>query len=189
MVKRTLLVLICFFSITGVEAQYYRSEIDLSVGLGISVPYDEVGYSGIGFYAQGEYVQNVNEWIDLRPYAGYMLAKKEGDLSGTDETGDKSNVNAFLLGGKARFRIPNDWVAPYAEIGLGGSIGTFETVTVNVDNKKSGVFAHIPFSIGVELGPTHKVNVELTSFFHNNTSVKQFLGAIAVGLRIPVDYY
>jgi hypothetical protein len=186
-VKKTLLILLTFFSLSQVQAQYYTQEIDISIGLGMSVPYDEVGYFGLGFYAQGEYVRNINEWIDVKPYAGYILAKMEGDLSGSQEPGDRSTANAFLFGGKGRFRIPNDYVAPYAEIGLGGSIGSFEVVTSNTNINESGVFMHIPFSLGLELGPRNKVNVELTSYFH--PSVKQYLGAIAVGLRIPVGYY
>lgn len=185
--KKTLFVLLLFLSFTRVQAQYYVQEIDISLGAGISVPYDELGYFGMGLYAQGEYVLKMNEHIDVRPYVGYIYAQMNGDLSGADEPGDKATANAFLFGGKGRFRIPVDWVAPYAEIGLGGSIGTFETITVNTDIIENGVFMHIPFSLGVELGREHKVNVELTSYFH--PSVKQFLGAVAIGLRIPISYY
>lgn len=185
--KKTLLFLLSFFCLSEAQGQYYTEEVDVSIGLGMSVPYDEVGYFGLGLYAQGEYVRNINEWIDVKPYAGYILAKKEGDLSGSNEPGDRSTANAFLFGGKGRFRIPNDYVAPYAEIGIGGSIGSFEVVTSNTNINESGVFMHIPFSLGLELGPRHKVNVELTSYFH--PSVKQFLGAIAVGFRFPIGYY
>ena len=185
--RKALLIIFIFFSLTRVQAQYYLEEIDVSVGAGISVPYDEMGYFGMGLYAQAEYVLNMNEYMDLRPYAGYILTKMNGDLSGSDDPGDRATANAFLFGGKARFRIPMDWVAPYAEIGIGGSIGSFETMTVNTDIDENGVYAHIPFSLGVELGPKHKVNVELTSYFH--TGVKQFTAAAAIGLRIPIGYY
>lgn len=185
--KRAFLILLTVLGLNRAEAQYYQETIDVSAGFGTSVPYDEIGYFGMGLYAQGEYVLDVNEWVDLRPYLGYMLAKMEGDLSGNDEPGDKSTANAFLFGGKARFRIPMDWVAPYAEIGLGASIGSFETVTVKTNITESGVFAHIPFSLGLELGPRHNVNVMLTSYFH--TAVEQFLAAIAIGFTIPISYY
>lgn len=185
--KKALFIFITLFVLTPVKAQYYTQEVELSIGLGLSVPYDEVGYFGLGPYVQGEYVRNVNEWVDLRPYIGYILAEMEGDLSGSQDSGDKSTANAFLFGAKARFRIPNDWVAPYAEVGLGGSIGSFETITFKTNIVESGVYMHLPFSIGLELGPRHKVNVELTSYFH--TGVKQFIGGMAVGLRFPISYY
>jgi hypothetical protein len=151
------------------------------------VPYEDVGFYGTGYFAQGEYVLGFNEWIDLRPYAGYVNANMNENLSGLFEPEEKASANAFLFGGKGRFRIPIDWVAPYAEIGLGGSIGSFETLTADTEIDESGVYMHIPFSLGLELGPRHRVNVELSSYFH--PSVKQFLGAVAVGVRIPIGYY
>ena len=170
------------------QAQFFSGEaVELSLGYGMSVPYEEVGFYGTGFFAQGEYVLGINEWFDLRPYAGYVLTNMDGNLSGLFEAEEKATANAFLLGAKARFRIPNDWVAPYAELGLGGSIGSFETLTANTEIDESGVYAHIPFCLGLELGLRHKVNLELTSYFQ--TGVQQFIGAIAVGLRIPIGYY
>ena len=185
--KQTLFILLTFFSLTRVQAQYYTEEVELSIGFGMSVPYDEVGYFGLGLHAQGEYVLDVNEWVDLRQYAGYILAEMNGDLSGTYDPGDKATANAVLFGGKARFRIPMDWVAPYAEVGIGGSIGSFETVTANTNIEERGVFAHIPFSLGMELGPRHNWNVEVTSYFH--TGVKQFTGAMSIGFTFPIGYY
>jgi hypothetical protein len=37
--------------------------------------------------------------------------------------------NAFLFCGKTQIKEPTPWVAPYFEIGIGASIGAFETVT------------------------------------------------------------
>lgn len=186
--RKILAIIMIILASTPVKAQSYMEEvIDVSLGYGISVPYDELGYHGFGIFAQGEYLFQVNEWIDLRPYAGYILAEMDGDLSGSFDPGDKSTANAVLFGGKARLRIPVHWVAPFVELGIGGSIGSFETVTVNTNVNERGVFAHIPFSIGVELGPRHNMNVKLTSYFH--TGVEQFVGAAAIGIRIPIGYY
>ena len=187
-VKKTLLILFVLFSSSRVQAQFHSAEaVDISLGYGLSVPYDDVGFYGTGFYIQGEYVLGINEWMDLRPYAGYVLTNRDRNLSGLFEPGDKANANAFLFGGKARFRMPIDWVAPYAEIGLGGSIGSFQTLTDNSEIDESGIYAHIPFSLGLELGQRHNVNVELTCYFHN--SIKQFAGAMAIGVSFPVGYY
>lgn len=182
--KNTVFILLTLLGLTRVQAQSYMEEvIDVSVGYGLSMPYDEVGFFGAGIYAQGEYLFELNEWMDLRPYVGYILAEMQEDALGRD----KSTSKAVLFGGKARLRLPVYWVAPFAELGLGGSIGSFETITDNTNINKSGVFAHIPFSLGMELGPRHNVNIKLTSYFHSG--VKQFTAAVAIGIRIPIGYY
>ena len=187
--KNTILILFLLFSVSRVQAQFYSEEkLDVSIGLGMTVPYDEVGFFGTGFYAQGEWALVINEWVDVRPYVGYIFTRMNESLSGPFEPGDRATANAVLAGGKARFRIPIDWVAPYAELGLGASVGSFETLTANTTIDESGIYPHIPFSLGLELGPRHKVNVEVTYFFHNN-SLKQFAGAMAVGLSFPIAYW
>ena len=181
--KRTLIIFALLASIQ-VQAQNKEKAIDVSIGYGLSAPYDEVSYSGTGFYAQGEYVYSLNNWVDLRPYAGLILTKmgeRDPDINPADHT---STANAFLFGGKARFTVPIPYVAPYVELGIGGSVGSFETVTLNTNLKESGVLAHIPFSMGLELGRQHNVNIELTYYYHK--SVQQFVGAMAIGLTFPI---
>ena len=185
--KKAFFILFILLGSSRVHAQFYSAEnVEISLGYGLSVPYEDVGFYGTGLFAQGEYVLGINEWIDLRPYAGYIKTNMNKNLSGLFDPEDKATANAFFFGGKARFRIPVDWVAPYAELGLGGSIGAFETFTAKSEIDENGVYAHIPFSLGVELGPRHNVNVELTFIFHN--SIKQFAGAMAVGVSFPVGY-
>lgn len=177
----TFLIILAFI---GVQAQTKEKAIDVSVGYAISAPYDEVSYSGTGYYAQGEYVYSLNNWVDLRPYAGLILTKmseRDPQINPADHT---STANAFLFGGKARFTVPIPYVAPYVELGIGGSVGSFETITLDTNLKESGVLAHIPFSLGLELGPQHNVNLELSYYYHG--SVKQFGGAMAVGLMLPI---
>lgn len=186
--KKTLLILFTIFGLTRVQAQFISEEfIEVSAGYGLSVPYDEVGFYGTGYFAQGEYVLGINEWIDLRPYAGYIFTEMNESFGGPIKPEDKATVNAFLFGGKARVRIPIDWVAPYAELGIGGTVGSFETVTAKRDFQKSGVFAHVPFSLGLELGPNHNVTVELTGYLHNSPA--QVTGAVAIGISFPIGYY
>lgn len=183
--KRTILILFTFFASIQIHAQFIKEKaIDVSIGYGISVPYEAVDYYGEGFYAQGEYVLSFNKWIDVRPYAGLILSKMNENMTGPLEPGYTSTANAFLFGGKARFTIPIPWVAPYLETGLGGSIGSYETVTPGTDIKDSGLIPHIPFSLGVELGPKHSVNIEFTYYFV--PAAKQFVGAAAIGLSFPI---
>lgn len=177
-------VLVIFFISQG-QAQFIKEKsVDVSIGLGISAPYDKVDFYGTGFYAQGEYVLSPAKWIDFRPYAGFISTKMNNDDTEVVEAGYKSTANAFLFGGKTRITAPIPWVAPYFEIGIGASIGSFENITSNTSIKDSGVISHIPLSLGLELGPKHNVNIEFTYYFHN--SMKQFAGAAAFGLSFPV---
>ncbi len=186
--KKTLLILFTLFGLTRVQAQFISDEaIEVSVGYGLSVPYDEVGFYGTGYFAQGEYVLGINEWVDLRPYAGYIFTEMNESFGGPIKPEDKATVNAFLFGGKARLTLPTEWVAPYLELGVGSTVGTFETVTAKRKFEKSGIFLHFPVSVGFELGPDHNVTLELTGFLHNSPA--QVVGAVAIGLSFPVGYY
>lgn len=163
------------------KGQYIRA----SVGYGISAPYDDVDTDGSGFYAQGEYLFNLSTWFSLRPYAGVIFTKTRKDDSPQQEPDYKVTSNAFLIGGKARVTAPIPWVAPYVEGGIGTSLGSFETYTAYTDIKKNGLLWHIPFSLGLQLGPKHNFDIGFTYYFH--PSAEQFAGAVAFGLSFPVD--
>jgi len=90
----------------------------------------------------------------------------------------------LLLGGKARITAPIPWVAPYVEGGIGASIGSFETVTPGTSLQASGLIYHIPFTVGLSLGPWHNVDVAFTYYFH--PTVRQYAGAAAFGISIPL---
>ncbi|WP_241448762.1 outer membrane beta-barrel protein [Aquimarina pacifica] len=185
MKKKCLLSIFTALMFISTQAQSGTDEyIDVSIGLGISTPFDDVDIYGAGFYIQGEYVFGISNWVDLRPYAGLMLAKTVVKDNQETLLEYKADANAFLFGGKARIIAPIPWVAPYMEIGIGGSIGTFETFTPFTDIKKNGLLLHIPFSIGVALGRDHNFNLELTYYIH--PSVRQLSGATAIGLSIPL---
>jgi len=184
--KKKLVFMVIILMSTLVQAQFVKERsIDVSIGLGVSAPYQETDLYGTGFYAQGEYVLSPANWIDIRPYAGLIFTRMNQDETPMVEAGSSSTANAFILGGKTRITAPIPWVAPYVEIGIGGSIGSFETITYYSNIDKSGFFFHIPFSLGLELGPKHNVNLEFTYYFH--PSLEQFAGAAAVGLSFPLS--
>ncbi len=168
-----------------VQAQPKKGEfINATVGLGLSAPYDNTDIDGTGFYAQGEYVFGLTKWFGLRPYAGVIFTSTNSDnnLSNSEY---KVTSNAFLFGGKIRVLAPIPYVAPYFEIGIGGSIGKFQTYTSQTDITKSGIIPHIPFAIGLALGRKHNFNLGFTYYYHS--SVKQFSGATAIGFTFPID--
>ena len=154
--------------------------LNLSVGFGVSAPYDETDIQGSGFFAQGEYIFNLKKWIDLRPYAGFIITNED-----SDNEIYKVTSKALLIGGKGRLTAPIPWVAPYLELGIGASVGKFETLTPLTDLSQNGVLMHIPLSLGLELGPKQNFDLAFTYYFH--PSVEQFSGAIAFGISIPIN--
>lgn len=185
--KKTLIVLMIVLTSNLVQAQFIKEKsINAQIGYGISVPYnniDEVADNGI--LVQGELVLKVTSWFELRPYTGFILTNSNGKDLNDNPTNEKAESKAFLLGVKARVRAPIPWVAPYVEIGMGTSIGTFETLTAFDNIDKSGIIYHIPFSIGLELGKKNNVDLGFTYYFQ--PSVEQFVGAFAVGITFPLN--
>lgn len=178
----TITILAIFFS-HFVEAQT-RKSLDVSIGMGISAPFDDVDITGSGFYAQGEYVYDLTTWFGLRPYAGLVLTSADKNAK-YDPFGYKVTSNAFLLGAKTRISAPIPWVAPYFEIGIGASVGTFVTSTPFVNMEEKGVLMHVPLSIGLALGRKHNYEIAFKYYYH--PSVEQFSGAAALGFSFPLD--
>lgn len=184
--NKSLIIVLALFASTQVMAQFIKERaIDVSIGFGLSSPYDEVDFFGSGFYAQGEYVLSPSKWIDFRSYIGVIFTKMDKKDTEVVQAGYSSTANAVLFGGKTRLTAPIPWVAPYIEVGLGASVGSFQTITPYTQIDESGVFAHLPITLGLELGPKHLVNIEFTYYFHDR--VQQFVGAAAFGLSIPLS--
>ena len=182
--KRSLSTLFALQAFSFLQAQAVKERsLDILIGFGLSAPYDDVDVVGTGFYAQGEYVMTFNKWISLRPYAGLILVKtSDADFR---DTFSRSDTQAFLIGGKGKLTIPIPWVAPYLELGLGASLGSFRTLTPFTDRDNSGLIYHIPFSVGLALGPQNNVDIAFIYYFH--PTERQFAGAAAFGLSIPLD--
>jgi len=169
------------------EAQFIKEKsINAQIGLGLSAPNnsaDEIVDDGL--FVQGDLVLKVASWVEIRPYAAFIWTTSNGkDLNG-NTTDEKAESKAFLLGGKARVRAPIPWVAPYLEIGIGTSMGKFETFTAFDNIDKSGIIYHIPFSFGLELGRNNNVDLGFAYFFQ--PSVEQYAGAFAVGITFPLE--
>lgn len=178
------LVVLTFISTTEIHAQTKKS-IDASIGFGFSFPYDDIDIGGSGFYAQGEYVFKFSKWIDVRPYAGLIIANSNISNEQLEAFGFKSTASALMLGGKARLTFPIPWIAPYLETGIGASIGSFETITPFTNKKDSGILIHIPVSIGLKLGSNR--NFDLSFSYYMHPSAEQFVGSAAIGLTFPLS--
>jgi len=182
-----ILIFTLFFS-NKANAQTEGRFIKASIGFGSSTSdYEEENpevIDGFGFYTQGEYIIGLTRWFSVRPYAGAIFTSTDDDKVKNPQ-GYKVETNAFLLGTKVRLCAPIPWVAPFIETGIGASIGSFKTYTNYVNEKKSGVFAHIPIGLGLALG--RKNNIEIGVSFYSNLSTKQSFGGFAAGYSFPLD--
>ncbi len=186
LLRYTILVIILklmFLQSTMAQQQKGRY-INASIGLGITAPIENVDVSGNGIYIQAEYVWAPKKWFSLRPYAGYINTSTDKDGLSGNLAGAKASTKAFFVGGKTKLAIPFPWVAPYVELGLGASVGSFETITPLINEKKNGVTLHIPFSFGLALGRNNNIDVGLLYYFY--PSLEQFNGAFALGLSYPL---
>ncbi|QOG02462.1 hypothetical protein [Flavobacterium sp. MDT1-60] len=180
-----LIIIFTLFFSNLAKAQPRKGEfINASIGLGLSAPDDNADIDGTGFYAQGEYVFGLTKWFGLRPYAGFIVTSCDKNEN-QNQPEYKVTSKAFLFGGKARICAPILWIAPYIESGIGASIGSFETYTPFTNIKKSGILMHVPFTLGLALGPKHNVDIAFTYYFHS--AADQYCGAAAFGLTFPLN--
>ena len=187
MIKKITILALLIFASAQINAQSIKEKsFDISIGYGISAPNEEnVDVVDNGFYLQGEYVLVFSKWFDVRPYIGGIFTNSSGEDSIGNPTDFTATSNALLIGGKARVTIPIPWIAPYFELGIGASIGSFKTITPSYDIDKTGIITHIPFSIGLELGPKHNYDIGFT--YYSQSHVEQTVGAVAFGISIPLE--
>ncbi|MEN1785167.1 MAG: hypothetical protein AAGF77_08515 [Bacteroidota bacterium] len=186
--QKTTFLLLLWATTYCVHAQFIKEKsIFAQVGFGLSTPYySEADIVNDGFFLQGELVLSLSSWAELRPYAGFVSTNADDrDLDGNPTT-ERAIGTAFLIGGKARLRIPIPYVAPYIELGLGASLGKFETFTAFTDISRSGVLYHIPFALGLEIGKHRKVDIGFG--FYSHPTVEQSLGSFAIGIGFPVNW-
>ncbi len=176
-----IITLLFFQNLSYAQPQKGRF-IDASIGLGISVPYEDIDIYGTGFYGKVEYVIGYNKWVGIRPYAGVLFTSAVENEDYPD-SGISSNI--FFLGGKGRIAAPIPYVAPFLELGLGLSFGNLTTDFPMVKYKSNGVIPHIPFTFGLAVGKRHNVELVFTYLYH--ITAKQFSGASALGLSFPLD--
>lgn len=166
--------------------------INVSVGLGLSGSYyienygnqDELEVNGDGFFAQGEYIIGISKWFGIRPYAGLLLTSTGGG-NPNGEPNYKITTDVFMLGAKARLCAPIPYVAPFFELGIGTSIGSFHTFTPSTNYKKNTVLMHVPVNFGLAVGRKH--NIEIGLSYYITPAANQISGAFALGYSFPID--
>lgn len=185
--KKLLLLALIFFSLQMSNAQFIKEKsLNVSLGLGFSYPDESATEAyAAGFLSQAELILKAKSWLELRPYAGFIYTDaSDEDLNG-NVTDERVETTAFYFGGKGRLRAPIPYVAPFIEIGVGVSIGSFITSTIVYDVDRFGVAYHIPLAFGLELGKNHNVDLGFMYLFHPGEA--QFSGALSVGVTIPLN--
>lgn len=185
--KNYLTLIATVLAINFSQAQFIKEKaINAQIGYAISAAYESTAdLADDGFFMQGELVLGVASWLELRPYAGLILTSAKGEDLDGNPTDEFTETKAFLIGGKTRVRAPIRWIAPYFEIGLGGSFGRVQTFTDFTDKEKKGMIFHVPVAIGLELGRNNNIDLGFTYFIH--PSADQFAGAFAVGVSFPIS--
>ncbi len=182
--KHFVSLLLLFVSVKTFAQPNKGEFLNVSMGLGNTTCYYDVETEGSGFGAEVEYVWAPLSWFGIRPYAGVIFAEaesKKGELFQADV-----KTNAFLLGTKFRVAAPIRYVAPYIESGIGLSVGNFKTFVFDQrDIDKSGVFAHVPITLGLAVGRKHNIEIKMTYFYQY--SVRQIYATAGVGFSIPLN--
>jgi hypothetical protein len=135
---------------------------------------------GNGGFAAAEYVFRPHRAVSPRLYAGALVTFADSNSCVTPSMCDV-HANIFFAGGKLRLMAPIPWVGPFFELGFGLSVGylrTLDGLTVNEESR--GVAYHIPFAIGLAIGPDHQYDIAFSYLFHPDQ--KQYGGAFAFGL-------
>lgn len=168
------------------HAQPRKGEfVSAGIGLGITSPDDLTDIAASGFYTQGEYIFAFTRWFGVRPYAGLMLNNTDTEIGDPNLSEYRISSKALMFGGKIRVAAPIPWVAPYIEIGMGASIGSFETYTPYTNIKKNGLQPHVPFAFGLAIG--HKNEVDFGFTFYSIPSAEQIASAMELGFTFRVD--
>lgn len=184
--KKKFLLPVLLLTTVVASAQFVRqTAVNAQLGYALTQPhFSEAEIADQGFMLQGEYVMKIASWVQIKPYASFFLTHSNGRDIYDRPTTERAETTAVMLGGKARLRAPIPWVAPYLELGLGTSIGQFETITAFTDIDRWGAIYHIPFALGLELGPQHQVDLGFSYYFL--PTVEQIAGAFAIGVSIPL---
>lgn len=160
----------------------------MSAGLGFSFPYDfeSSGAEGSGFYWSAEYALLPSPWFSPRVYAGMLVTSAdETSCSGRVLPCDASAQIGFV-GIKGRLTIPIPYVAPFAEAGLGMSIGAMSTQTPGIDKRLSGITYNVPFALGLSFGAGQRYFIDLALGYLVHPALSQYDAAFALSLAFPL---
>lgn len=191
--RLVLIVLGALLASDVAEAQERGHALEPSIAVAGTLPTSddvESEISGDGWLARLEYSLGATSYLAWKPYAGLLMTWNSDDREDADPRCKRAVVEceattqAVLLGSKVRLALPIPWFAPFAEIGLGFSLGYSRTETLQ-GRRHVNAAVNFPFALGVALGPAH--SVELSLPIYQLGGAKQLAIGFSLGFRIPID--
>jgi hypothetical protein len=161
-------------------------QLGILVGLGMVVAdgtsASQVNGYGSGLYASAEYAFRASSWFSPRLYGGLLYAPTVGSSCEPEVSPCDVSGRYVFAGAKARLTAPIPWVAPFAELGLGASVGRFSSrYGTVVDRSATGLTYHVPVAVGLAVGPHHGLELSFQYLVH--PALLQTGGGTAIGFR------
>jgi hypothetical protein len=180
---RSILVCTLFIStLSGRAAIAGEHNVHAYGGLGVDQPSgDGVEGKGSGLLLGAEYARSSFDY--LRFYGGLQFTSPDRDSCGEFVSPCEVSSKIGFFGAKLRLSAPIPYVAPYFEIGLGGSLGRMVTrVSDKVNAVGSGLMFHVPVGVGLAIGSQHSFELGIALLFH--PAQRHVSGGFAVGIGL-----
>ncbi len=154
-------------------------------GYGLSMAsVDGANGMGSGGYVAVEALTEMMDWLAGDLYAGLVLTWPDGGCGPGVVPCDVS-AKIFFLGIKARLMAPIPWVGPFAEAGVGLSLGTLTTRNGSVFQAEAkGVMPHWQLGVGLAVGPHHDFSLSFQYLDHQRG--KQTCGGVVAGFAFQL---
>jgi hypothetical protein len=158
----------------------------VSAGLGVTAA-DVSGSTpdSSGFYGAAEFVLVPSMWFSPRLYGGVLFTSTDTSTCPTPACDVSTKIG--FLGVKGRLTLPIPYVAPFAEVGLGVSVGALTTRLYDTDVEYTGVTYHIPLALGLSIGEMHHYVVDIAFSTLVHPAQLQSNGALALSIAFPLQ--
>ncbi len=189
--KNCLIILILFGVLGAGFAFPCYGEIDgrnpgFVIGYGMSFvgtdDYRTNDIYGSGVLFKGEYGLFFSRNLETRFYAGGVFTSAKKNTGGGVYSDANVSSSLGFVGAKIHVAIPIPQIAPFIEVGIGGSIGSLTTNISDLYNEEnSGAILHIPFSLGLAFGERRQIEVTFSYLFY--PSYDHIDGGVALGVH------
>lgn len=163
--------------------------VDLAIGGAMTGLVEGGSATSGGLYLSTSYSVPLEPFVGLRAYGGLLFTFPSGGRDEEECGREECNVSVqgMLLGGKARVAAPIPWVAPFAEAGVGLTLGAVTTQTAVDDIRlgPAGATIHVPLAFGVALGTMRETELAVQAIFH--PEAKQYTATLSIAVCVPVD--
>ena len=141
---------------------------------------------GLGVYLEAAKLWRRNTGAQPQLYAGLVATGTRASSCPPGDFPCDISATTVQAGGKVRIMVPIPYLGPFLELGAGFSAGRIVSERgYPDDDRASGLLFHIPFAIGVAVGPEHRTTVAFTYLVYPGKAHVD--GAFAIGYDLPLD--